>query len=82
MQPKMALTIGAVAAAVFGLLSVLVPGPMLESAGLNVPDEGIILMRDLGVTLLGLAVLNWMAIEATGKAISSGTHREPHNPGP
>ena len=66
MKPSLALAIGAVAAAIFGLLLVFIPGPLLQGFGLGTPNEGIVLSRDVGVTLLGLALLNWMAKDATG----------------
>ncbi|MBF8299497.1 MAG: hypothetical protein HW397_546 [Dehalococcoidia bacterium] len=69
MSPKSALTIGAVMAALFGILLVFAPGPMLKGFGLLAPDEGIILSRDLGVTLLSIALLNWLARDATGTAL-------------
>ncbi len=42
---------------------------MLQGFGLNTPDEGIILSRDLGVTLLSIGALNWLARDATGTAL-------------
>jgi len=69
MNPKTALIIGAVVAAIFGLLLVFAPGPMLKGFGLQAPDAAVTLARDVGVTLLGLAVLNWLAREATGTAL-------------
>ncbi len=67
MQPKAALTIGPVVAALFGLALVFAPGPMLQGFGLNTPDAGIILSRDLGVTLLSIGALNWLALMGTGR---------------
>lgn len=69
MSPRLALGIGAVAALVFGLALALAPGPMLGGFGLGAPTEGLILSRDLGVTLLGLAVINWLAKDAAGPAV-------------
>jgi hypothetical protein len=66
LSSKLALTIGAVAALVFGLALLLLPEQMLAGFGLATPSEAQILSRDLGVTLIGLAILNWMAREATG----------------
>lgn len=71
MSPKIALTIGAVAAAIFGLLLTFAPGPMLEGFGLGTSDEGMVLSRDLGVTLLGIALLNWLARGAAGPAVKA-----------
>lgn len=69
MKPKLALTIGAVAAAIFGLLLGLMPEQMLKGFGLATPPEAVVVMRDIGVTLLGLAVINWMARDASGPAV-------------
>ena len=69
MNPRVALIIGAVAAAIFGLLLALAPATMLSGFGLRAPDEAVVLSRDVGVTLLGLAVINWMARDASGTAL-------------
>ena len=69
MNPRVALIIGAVAAAIFGLLLALAPASMLAGFGLRAPDEAVVLSRDVGVTLLGLAVINWMARDASGTAL-------------
>jgi len=63
------LIIGAVAAFVFGLALTLAPEQMLAGFGLETPAAARVLSRDVGVTLLGLAVLNWMARNATGGAL-------------
>ena len=69
MSSKLALTIGAFAALIFGAALALAPEQMLSGFGLGVPIEAQVLSRDVGVTLLGLALVNWMAREATGKAV-------------
>ena len=69
MSSKLALTIGAAAALIFGLALAVAPAQMLAGFGLGVPTEAQVLSRDVGVTLLGLAVINWMAREATGRAV-------------
>jgi hypothetical protein len=69
MSSKLALTIGAVAALVFGLALTLAPEQMLGGFGLGVPTEAQVVSRDVGVTLLGLALMNWMARDATGRAV-------------
>jgi hypothetical protein len=65
-SPRLALIIGAVAAVVFGLLLTVFPATMLGGFGLGTPPEAIVLSRDVGVTLIGLGVLNWIARDATG----------------
>ncbi len=69
MSSKLALTIGAVAAALFGLALALLPQQMLSGFGLDAPAIAQVVSRDVGVTLLGLAVLNWLARDATGMAL-------------
>ena len=60
--------IGAVAAFIFGLALTVFPTTMLAGFGLAVP-EAVILSRDVGVTLIGLGVINWMARNATGEPL-------------
>jgi hypothetical protein len=69
MRPKLALTIGAIAAVLFGLMLLLLPRQMLGGFGLGTPTEGVVLSRDVGSVLLGLGVINWMARDATGAAL-------------
>jgi hypothetical protein len=61
--------IGAVAAFIFGLALTVFPTTMLAGFGLAVPDAAVVLSRDVGVTLIGLGVINWMARNATGQAL-------------
>lgn len=61
--------IGAVAAFVFGLALTVFPTTMLAGFGLAVPDAAVVLSRDVGVTLIGLGVINWMGRNATGEAL-------------
>jgi hypothetical protein len=65
-SPRLALIIGAIAAVVFGLLLTVFPATMLGGFGLGTPPEAIVVSRDVGVTLIGLGVLNWIARDATG----------------
>jgi hypothetical protein len=69
MKPRLALTIGAVAAAIFGLLLTFLPAQMLKGFGIEGHTDGLIVSRDVGVTLLGLAVLNWLGRDAEGKGL-------------
>ena len=61
--------IGGVAAIVFGLGLLVFPTTMLAGFGLGVPVEAKVLSRDVGATLIGLGVINWMARNATGEAL-------------
>src|SRR5437773_154508 len=63
--------IGAVAAFVFGLALTVFPSTMLAGFGLAVPNEAVVLSRDVGVTLIGLGVINWMARNATGEPLQA-----------
>ncbi|TMG69814.1 MAG: hypothetical protein E6H81_09170 [Chloroflexi bacterium] len=66
MSPRLALMLGAIAAFVFGLALLVFPTTMLAGFGLGTPNEGVVLSRDVGATLIGLGVINWMARSATG----------------
>ena len=69
MSPRLALQIGGVAALLFGLALLVFPTSMLAGFGLAVPTEAKVLSRDVGATLIGLGVINWMARNATGEAL-------------
>jgi hypothetical protein len=68
-SPRLALIIGAVAAFAFGLALTVFPASMLGGFGLGTSNEGIVLSRDVGVTLIGVGVINWMARNATGEVL-------------
>jgi len=68
-SPRLALMIGAVAAFIFGLALTVFPTTILAGFGLAVPDAAVVLSRDVGVTLIGLGVINWMARNVTGEAM-------------
>ena len=61
--------IGGVVAVFFGLVILVLPETILTSFGLGTPNEGIVLERDLGATLIGLGLINWMARGATGQPL-------------
>ena len=69
MTSRVVLIIGAVAALVFGLALTLAPAQMLAGFGLGTPTAAQVLSRDVGVTLVGLAVLNWLGRNTTGEAL-------------
>lgn len=69
MNPRLALSIGGIAALVFGLALFVFPSSMLAGFGLAVPNEAKVLSRDVGATLIGLGVINWMARNATGEVL-------------
>jgi hypothetical protein len=61
--------IGGVAAVVFGLALFVSPESMLAGFGLATPAAAKVLSRDVGATLIGLGVINWMARNATGETL-------------
>ena len=69
MSPRLALMIGGVAAVVFGLALFVTPESMLAGFGVAAPVAAKILSREVGATLIGLGVLNWMARNATGEVL-------------
>ena len=69
MSSKLALSVGAVAAFVFGLALALVPDQMLGGFGLATPKEALVVSRDVGVTLIGLGIVNWLARNEAGAAV-------------
>lgn len=75
MQPRIVLIIGAVAAAIFGSLLLLMPANMLTGFGMTGQPEAMVLSRDIAVMLLGVAILNAFGRNATGvglRAILAG----------
>ena len=69
MSSRVVLIIGAVVALLFGLGLTFLPIQMLAGFGLGAPDVAQVLSRDVGVTLLGLAVLNWLGRNAEGDSL-------------
>ncbi len=67
MSSKLALQIGAVLAIVFGAALTFVPSQMLGGFGIGSPSEALVVSRDVGVTLIGLGIINWLARDATGQ---------------
>jgi hypothetical protein len=61
--------IGGVAALVFGLALFVSPESMLAGFGLATPVAAKVLSRDVGATLIGLGVINWMARNASGETL-------------
>ena len=61
--------IGGAAALLFGLALFVTPESMLAGFGVVAPASTKVLARDVGATLIGLGVINWMARNATGEAL-------------
>jgi hypothetical protein len=68
-SPRLALMIGGVAAVIFGLALFVSPDSMLAGFGLAAPAAAKVVARDVGATLIGLGVINWMARDASGQTL-------------
>jgi hypothetical protein len=71
MSTKLALTIGAVVALLAGIGFTLAPAQLLSGFGFAAPTEALVVTRDIGVTLVGLGILNWLARDAAGPAVQA-----------
>ncbi|TME64799.1 MAG: hypothetical protein E6I54_04880 [Chloroflexi bacterium] len=69
MSPRLALMIGGIAAVLFGLALFVSPESMLAGFGVATPVAAKVLARDVGATLIGLGVINWMARNASGEVL-------------
>jgi hypothetical protein len=69
MKPRTALIVGAISAAFFGLMLVFKPAEMLKGFGIEGHIDGLILSRDVGVMLLGFAILNWLGRDVEGSGL-------------
>lgn len=69
MNPRVVLMVFAVVDVLFGLPLLLAPGPLLGNFGVEAHPDGLMLARDSGVSLLALALLNWMGRDLTGQAL-------------
>src|SRR5205807_8924196 len=65
----LALMIGGIAAVFFGLALFVSPESMLAGFGVATPVAAKVLARDVGATLIGLGVINWMARNASGEVL-------------
>ena len=61
--------IGGIAAVFFGLALFVSPESMLAGFGVATPVAAKVLARDVGATLIGLGVINWMARNASGEVL-------------
>lgn len=67
--PRLALSIGGVVAIIAGLGFALAPAQLLGGFGFAAGSETQVVTRDIGVTLIGLGILNWLARDAVGPAV-------------
>jgi hypothetical protein len=65
-SPRLALTIGALAAFAFGAGLLVAPAMMLTQSGLDASTAAIAASRGAGATLIGLGVVNWLGRAASG----------------
>jgi hypothetical protein len=68
-KPKAALIIGAVCAFVFGAMLIRSPDAVLRGLGVRTYGDGIILGRDMGIVVIGIAILNWSGRNAVGHGL-------------
>jgi len=61
--------IGGIAAVLFGLALFVSPESMVAGFGVATPVAAKVLARDVGATLIGLGVINWMARNASGEVL-------------
>jgi hypothetical protein len=61
--------LGGAAGFLFGLLPTVFPTTLLSGLGLDTSNAAIAASRDVGVTNIGVGVINWMARNATGKVL-------------
>ena len=64
MKPPIFLVIVAIVAFVFGILFILVPGPLVSLYGISLSAGGQLVGRLFGAALLGYSVLTWSARKA------------------
>jgi hypothetical protein len=67
MQPRLALSIGAVFNIVAGIALIAIPAQILSASGWPAtPDVALIPARDAGTVLLTLGIIDWLARDAVG----------------
>jgi hypothetical protein len=69
MKPRTVLVINAIVDALFGAPLLVTPALMLPRFGIEPNRAALLLARDVGVSLLALAMLDWLGRDATGVAL-------------
>ncbi|HKW78567.1 MAG TPA: hypothetical protein VJQ09_05655 [Candidatus Limnocylindria bacterium] len=69
MNPRLALTVGAVFGFAFGVPLFVVPAAVLAFSGIAASNDAVALSRGAGATLVGLGAIDWLARDAAGKAL-------------
>ena len=65
MKLNVLLVVAAVIAAVFGVAFVVASGPLLSIYGVTLDKAGTLVAQLFGASLIGIAVLNWLARNVT-----------------
>jgi len=65
MKLNVLLVVAAVIAAVFGVAFVVASGPLLSIYGVTLDRAGTLVAQLFGASLIGIAVLNWLARNVT-----------------
>jgi len=65
MKLNVLLVVAAVIAAVFGVAFVVASGPLLSIYGVTLDKAGTLVAQLFGASLIGVAVLNWLARNVT-----------------
>lgn len=67
MRPSLALSIGAIAFLLTGIPFVIAPAQVMSAVGWPAtPNEAVVLARDGGVLMIGLAIIDWFGRNALG----------------
>ena len=69
MKPRVVLVINAVVNTLFGAPLLLAPAIMLPTFGIEPAPAALLLARDVGASLLALALLDWLGRGATGRGL-------------
>jgi len=66
MRPSLALSIGAIVSILGGLLFLFAPAQLFAFGWPATPNEMLIVARELGVVLMGVGIIDWLARDAIG----------------
>lgn len=66
MQPRLALSLGALFYIAWGLPFLLAPGPLLSMFGWDVVPGMLVATRDVGTLLIGVGIIDWLARDTVG----------------
>ena len=69
MKPRLILSIMAVFWVIAGLIGIFAPAQYMSAFGLGAPNEAVIAVRDGGVVVIGLGIIDWLARDAVGSPL-------------